>query len=144
MAVTILESVAGAAPMAPADALATRAPVPAGWDEYRAADGSMVVHAARRLSVLERMRFYKHIPPELQRNPMWTHPALAAACIRRVNGEPVPIPEGEREIEALIRRVGDEVMDRIIAANVARLTAEQAEAEARAKNSQATPSSASA
>jgi hypothetical protein len=144
MAVAILDAAAGVSPLTTADAVATKAPVPSAWDEYRAADGGIVVHAARRLSVLERMRFYKHIPPDLQRNPMWTHPALAAACIRRVNGEPVPIPEGEREIEALIRRVGDEVMDRIIAANVARLVAEQAEAEARAKNSSGTPSSASA
>ncbi|CAH2603211.1 conserved protein of unknown function [Rhodovastum atsumiense] len=124
----------GAAPMAAEDAPRTQAPVPAGWDEYRDAGGRMVVHAARRLGVRERMHFYRGLPAERQANPLWMQLAMAVACIRRVNGEPVPVPEGEREIEAMIGRVGDDIIDRINAANLARIEAEFAEIEARAKN----------
>jgi hypothetical protein len=122
------------APMAPGDAVLTRAPVPDGWDEYRAADGAMVVLAARRLSVRDRLHYYAAIPAQLQENPLWMQLAMAIACIRRVNGEPVALPEGPREIEALLARVGDDVVDQINGANIARVTVELQEIEARAKN----------
>ena len=123
-----------ATPMAPAGAVATRAPVPEGWDEYRSADGAMVVLAARRLSVRDRLHYYAAIPAQLQENPLWMQLAMAIACIRRVNGEPVALPEGPREIEALLARVGDDVVDQINGANIARVTVELQEIEARAKN----------
>jgi hypothetical protein len=46
----------------------------------------------------------------------------------------VALPEGPREIEALLARVGDDVVDQINGANIARVTVELQEIEARAKN----------
>jgi hypothetical protein len=144
MPVVIHDPAKSAAPMAPTDAVVTRAPVPDGWDEYRSADGAMVVLAARRLTVRDRLHYYAAIPARLQENPLWMQLAMAIACIKRVNGEPVPIPEGPREIEALLARVGDDVVDQINGANIARMAVEFQEIEAKAKNLQGTPSSASA
>lgn len=132
--VTIHDPTRSASAMAAEDAVAVKAPVPEGWDEFRSADGRIVVHAARRLSVLDRMHFYRAISSDRQSNPLWMQLASAVASIRRVNGDPVPIPEGEREIEALIGRVGDDVIDQVSGAQIVRMTAEFAQIEARAKN----------
>lgn len=79
-----------------------------------AADGSMISDdetgrriKVRRMGPLQRLRLFKAIGPELSQNDRYLGYAVLAASVVEIDGQPVPFPATELQIEALIDRLGD-------------------------------------
>jgi hypothetical protein len=61
----------------------------------------------RRIGVLEQLRLYKALGPELARNDVYMALAMTAASAAMIDGIPVPFPINESGIEAAVERLGD-------------------------------------
>ena len=59
-------------------------------------------------SVLDRYRVLKMLGGETAGNQHALGYAMLACAVREIDGQPVPMPNTERQIEALIDRLGDE------------------------------------
>lgn len=64
-------------------------------------------------SALTRYRLLKILGPESAKNePLLGH-AMLAFLVREINGEPVQVPNSERQIEAMIDRLDDDGLNAI-------------------------------
>lgn len=70
----------------------------------------------RRLGVVEQLRLFKLLGPELAENRAYVGLARVAAAVASVDGVPVPFPAGEAGIEAVLERLGDEAVEIVAAA----------------------------
>jgi hypothetical protein len=61
----------------------------------------------RRVGVLEQLRLYKALGPELSRNDVYMSLAITAASAAMIDGIPVPFPASEAGLEAALERLGD-------------------------------------
>lgn len=66
------------------------------------------VLSVRRLAALDRLRLFKAIGPLLAQNAPYLGMAMLAVSVTAVDGVPVPSPATEAQVEALVRRLGDE------------------------------------
>lgn len=61
----------------------------------------------RRLGVLEQLRLFKALGPELSENRAYVGLARIAAAVAMVDGVPLPFPTNEAAIEAALERLGE-------------------------------------
>jgi len=64
--------------------------------------------ALRRVGVLETLRLYKALGPELSLNEAYVGLAIVAASVAMVDELPLPFPASEAAVEALLERLGDD------------------------------------
>ena len=67
----------------------------------------------RKVGPLERMRIFKACGPENSRIEQYVGTATLAYAVAEIDGEPVSPPSTERQIEALVMRLGDEGLDAV-------------------------------
>jgi hypothetical protein len=60
----------------------------------------------RRVGVVEQLRLYKAVGPELSLNSAYIGFSLFAASVEMIDDVPVPFPANEAAIEALLERLG--------------------------------------
>jgi hypothetical protein len=70
----------------------------------------------RRLGVVEQLRLFKVLGPELSENRAYVGLARVAAAVAAVDGVPVPFPVGEAGIEAVLERLGEDGVEVVAAA----------------------------
>lgn len=70
----------------------------------------------RRLGVVEQLRLFKVLGPELSENRAYMGLARVAAAVAAVDGVPVPFPAGEAGIEAVLDRLGEDAVEIVAAA----------------------------
>jgi|SRR6516165_5217098 hypothetical protein len=83
----------------------------------------------RRLGVVEQLRLFKILGPELSENRAYVGLARVAAAVAAVDGIPVPFPSGEAGVESALERLGDDGVETVAAA-IAGGTLDQSLAEA--------------
>ena len=64
----------------------------------------------RRIGVVEQMRLFKALGPELSANASYMHGALMAAAVEMIDGVPLPFPTSEAGLEAVLERIGLDAM----------------------------------
>jgi hypothetical protein len=64
--------------------------------------------ALRRVGVLETLRLYKALGPELSVNEAYMGLATIAASVAVLDGVPMPFPNGEAGVEVLLERLGED------------------------------------
>jgi hypothetical protein len=62
----------------------------------------------RRVGVLETLRLYKALGPELSVNDAYMGLAIIAASVAVVDGVPLPFPNGEAGVESSLERLGED------------------------------------
>lgn len=62
----------------------------------------------RRIGVLETLRLYKALGPELAVNEAYVGLAIVAASVAVIDDVPVPFPVGESAVEATLERLGSD------------------------------------
>lgn len=62
----------------------------------------------RRVGVFETLRLYKALGPELSVNEAYMGLAVIAASVAVVDGVPLPFPNGEAGVEAILERLGED------------------------------------
>ena len=67
----------------------------------------------RRLGVVEQLRLFKVLGPELSENRAYVGLARMAAAVAMVDGVPVPFPVNEAGIEAALERLGDDGVEAV-------------------------------
>ncbi len=70
----------------------------------------------RRLGVVEQLRLFKVLGPDLAENRAYVGLARVAAAVATVDGVPVPFPAGEAGIESTLDRLGEEGVEAVAAA----------------------------
>jgi hypothetical protein len=70
----------------------------------------------RRVGVVEQLRLYKALGPQLSLNEAYIGLAMIAAAASVIDDVPIPFPKGEAAIEALLERLGDDGVEAIGAA----------------------------
>ena len=65
----------------------------------------------RRLNALDRLRLFKAAGPVLSENAAYLGMAMLAVSVSAMDDVPIPAPNSEAQIEALIARLGDEGLD---------------------------------
>ncbi len=64
----------------------------------------------RRIGVLETLRLYKAVGPDLSVNPAYMAAASIASAATMIDDVPLPFPVNEAGVELLIDRLGDDGM----------------------------------
>lgn len=62
----------------------------------------------RKVGVLETLRLYKALGPELALNEAYMGLSVIAASVAMIDEVPVPFPASETAVEAVLERLGDE------------------------------------
>jgi hypothetical protein len=60
----------------------------------------------RRFGVLEQLRLYKALGPDLSLNDPYMDLAIIAASVMMIDDVPVPFPAGEAGLEAVLEKLG--------------------------------------
>ena len=76
--------------------------------ETRARDAGGRVLSIRRLDALDRLRLFKALGAELSLNAPYLGVALLACSVTEIDGVPVPPPRTEAQLEALVKKLGDD------------------------------------
>jgi hypothetical protein len=67
----------------------------------------------RRVGVVEQLRLFKALGPELSENRAYFGFAKLAAAIAMIDDVPVPLPANEAGIEAVLERLGDDGVEAV-------------------------------
>lgn len=67
----------------------------------------------RRVGVLEQLRLFKALGPELSENRAYMGLARVAAAVAMVDGVPLPFPAHEAAVEAALERLGEDGVDTV-------------------------------
>ncbi|MBU6448046.1 MAG: hypothetical protein KGQ26_00320 [Rhodospirillales bacterium] len=67
----------------------------------------------RHVGVLEQLRLFKALGPELSENRAYMGLARVAAAVAMVDGVPLPFPAHEKAIEAALERLGEDGVDAV-------------------------------
>jgi len=107
-----------------------------GMEEVTDAEGRRL--KVQRPTVLDKLRLFKAVGPDMAQNPPYLGLALTACAVKFMDDVPVPHPSNEQQIENLILRLGDAGMN---AAGTVVTPREPSDAEVReeAGNSAGTP-----
>lgn len=60
----------------------------------------------RRIGVVEQMRLFKALGPELSANAAYMHGAMIGAAVAMIDDVPMPFPMDEAGLEAALERIG--------------------------------------
>jgi hypothetical protein len=71
----------------------------------------------RKFGVLETLRLFKALGPELSANNAYIGVASFAGSVAMIDDVPMPLPANELAVEALIERLGDDGMEAVMAAD---------------------------
>jgi phosphate uptake regulator len=82
--------------------------IAAAREEFSTIDRAGRTLLLRRMDALDRLRLFKALGPALSVNTPYLGMALIAASVSSIDGVPVPPPITEDQLEALIRRLGDD------------------------------------
>jgi hypothetical protein len=82
--------------------------IAAAREEFSAVDRTGRTVSVRRMDALDRLRLFKTLGPALSVNTPYLGMALIAASVSSIDGVPVPPPVTEEQLEALVRRLGDD------------------------------------
>lgn len=63
--------------------------------------------ALRRISMLDRLRLFKALGPELSLNEAYVGIAALAASVTAIDGVPLPFPSGEAAVENAVEKLGE-------------------------------------
>jgi hypothetical protein len=74
------------------------------------------VISLRRVGVLETLRLYKALGPELSANAAYMGLASIAAAVAVLDGVPMPFPANEAGVENLLERLGEDGANAVSAA----------------------------
>jgi hypothetical protein len=102
--------------------------------------GDRTIVTTDGLTILEEMDLSEALKVNQLSNPVFIEWATHAACVREIDGDPVPFPSSEGQVKAIIRRVGDDLMRFMLLRKSARQQTAVAEIE-RAKKSMGTADS---
>jgi hypothetical protein len=80
----------------------------------------------RRIGVLEQLRLFKALGPELSENVPYMRGAFIGAAVAMIDDLPLPFPASEAALEAALERIGLETMPLIAKAMVLRTDRELA------------------
>ncbi len=69
--------------------------------------------ALRDVGVAVQMRLFKVLGPELSVNPAYMHGAMVAAAVAMIDEIPVPFPQSEAAVEAVLEKLGMEVIEAV-------------------------------
>ena len=69
----------------------------------------------RRLGIVEQLRLFKVLGPELSDNRAYVGLARVAVAVAAVDGVPMPFPAGEAGIEAVLERLGEDGVEAVAA-----------------------------
>jgi len=69
----------------------------------------------RKFGVLETLRLFKALGPELSANNAYIGVASFAGSVAMIDDIPLPLPASEAAVEALIERLGDDGMQAVMA-----------------------------
>ncbi len=69
----------------------------------------------RRVGVVEQLRLFKVVGPELSENRAYIGLARVAASVAEIEGIPIPFPSSEVSIEAVLERLGEEGVSAVAA-----------------------------
>ncbi len=107
-----------------------------GMEEVTDAEGRRL--KVQKPTVLDKLRLFKAVGPDMAQNPPYLGLALTACAVKFIDDVPVPHPSNEQQIENLILRLGDAGMN---AAGTVVTPREPSDAEVReeAGNSAGTP-----
>ncbi len=67
----------------------------------------------RRIGVLEQLRLFKALGPDLSENRAYFGLARIAAAIAMIDDVPIPFPANESAIEAILGRLGDSAVEAV-------------------------------
>jgi hypothetical protein len=70
----------------------------------------------RKFGVLETLRLFKALGPELSANNAYIGVASYAGSVAMIDDIPIPYPVSEASLEALIERLGEDGMEAVMAA----------------------------
>jgi hypothetical protein len=70
----------------------------------------------RKFGLLETLRLYKALGPELSTNAAYMGVAQVVSSVAMLDDIPIPFPNGESAIENLIERLGDEAIKAVASA----------------------------
>jgi hypothetical protein len=62
----------------------------------------------RKVGVVETLRLFKALGPELSLNDAYMAVANVAASVAALDGVPMPFPNGEAAVENILERLGDD------------------------------------
>jgi hypothetical protein len=85
--------------------------------------------ALRRMGVVEQLRLFKALGPELSLNHPYVDLAMIAGAVAMIDGVPIPFPVNEAGVEGVLERLGHDGVAAVDAALPA-ASAEQMAAEA--------------
>jgi hypothetical protein len=78
-----------------------------GYATVEIVDAEGRVLQVRKPNVLDKLRLFKAVGPDLAQNTPYLGIALVACAVTAIDGVPVPHPGSEQQIESLILRLGD-------------------------------------
>jgi hypothetical protein len=67
----------------------------------------------RRVGVLEQLRLFKALGPDLSENRAYFGLARLAATVAMIDGVPIPFPSSEGTVEGILDRLGEEGVDAV-------------------------------
>jgi predicted metalloprotease with PDZ domain len=70
----------------------------------------------RKFGVLEMLRLFKAVGPELSVNRPYMGAAIVASSVAMIDDVPVPVPVNEAGVEAVMERLGDDGVAAVSAA----------------------------
>lgn len=70
----------------------------------------------RRMNVLDRLRMFRALGPELSDNEAYLGIAYLACAVSAIDDVPVPVPVNAAQVEQLVGRLGDDGIAAIAAA----------------------------
>lgn len=76
--------------------------------EHRIEDAHGRTLSLRRLTMLDRLRLFKALGPDLAMNDAYLGVASLAASITAIDSMPLPFPESEAAVENAVERLGEE------------------------------------
>lgn len=68
----------------------------------------------RNLTVLDQTRLYRAMGPEQSMNQPYSWVVMAAAAVVEVDGVPSIPPTNEKQIDAMLERLGDDVVNTVL------------------------------
>lgn len=91
----------------------SQASIEMGTDETSFHDDAGRAYVVRTMSRLEFMRFARMMGPENTQNVMWMNMAMAAACVRSIDGKAFRLPTSPDMVEMRIENMSDDALAKI-------------------------------
>jgi hypothetical protein len=91
----------------------TQAAMNAGSKFIKVRDALGRVIGIKKMAPIDNMRISRFIGGELSSNPAYFGYASMAACVREIDGEPIPMATSARQLEDLVDKLGEDGLEAI-------------------------------